>query len=200
MDWLSWTWWESERVSALGQLLAAVATIVGLFLIFLQVKAAKDSLKAAEGSLGGQLRQLKAQQQQMEQQTKYTRADFLLRFDDAVYRHDGTHRKLRKGADWTKQGAGPKGHKDNEDVTQYLGLWERAYRLVQNGVLEIEDVDHLYGRRLESLLRHGGIRDTWGILKEQPGWKDFDSLIEKIDASPAKRRKESLVDVPDDLP
>jgi hypothetical protein len=57
MDSLSWTWWEVERVSALGQLLAAVATIVGLFLIFLQVKAAKDALKAAEVTSSARPRQ-----------------------------------------------------------------------------------------------------------------------------------------------
>ena len=113
---------------------------------------------------------------------KNSRADFLLRLDEAFLHHEDVREKLADGGDWHRRKNDPnfpKGPNFNlsEDliaVSSYMGLFERIQQLIDTGIVDIDAVDGWYGDRLFNIVINPTIKDR--LVTHKSGWSDFIKL------------------------
>jgi hypothetical protein len=168
-DWVVFASDATDVTTAVGTIATAVIAAVGLFYANRQLQEAR---KVAYG-------------------------DFLLRLDEAFQRHNLAHQRLQPAFEWgfdAKSGRSKGGPTDPGDfllVTEYMGLFERVYTLVESRMAQIEVIDSLYGYRVLNVVRNDIIRKAklenpevakywtrfirlWRALKARHGdWPDF---------------------------
>lgn len=94
--------------------------------------------------------------------------------------------KLRPGGEWA--GAEIKlGPEDWAEIERYMGLFERAKILIDDGFLDPEEFDHLYGYRVRNIRANPTIRREKLEIRAY-GWVYFLEL-EKILRESRDRRK-----------
>jgi hypothetical protein len=123
------------------QALANYAQLVGLIGLFIAVWALWQSAK------------------QIRHATTAARAQFLLALDDAL----NQHRNIRDKID-DKQWQGPVNQQERNQVRRYLAVFQRMGFLVQDGLLELDEVDALHGDRLARVLRREKVQAVIGAL------------------------------------
>ena len=153
------------------QTAAAVATAIGVVSgIYFGVR----QLKATTA-------ELHANTAQVEADKRAQQAQFLLAFDQMLDRYNEVHNKLRPGGEW----AGVEADLEAEDWTEverYMGLFERAKILIDDGIMKLEEFDHLYGYRVRNIVANPTIRRE--KLENRPyGWRYFIELVELLKAN-----------------
>ena len=144
---------EWEMVNALVAAIAVLITLVGVWYAALQLRAGQ---KTAKG-------------------------DFLLRLDDAFQRHQEVHRRLRPGGGWADEIHGPATQAEWIMVEQYMGLFERIKVMVDDGIIDLDTVDRLYGYRLFNIVGNPIIRRA-KLESEAASWRDFIGLWQALEA------------------
>ncbi len=154
----------------------AIATLVtGITAVFGVAVAIIAGFYAKEQLLAGQ---------------KVAYGDFLLRLDEAFWRHREVHKKLRPGGDWSlvspedeirEKVNGPHFLKDGADIEGYMGLFERVQLLREKDLIDIETVNRLYGYRLFTIVKNDNIYQG-KLVENGDGWTDFIRLWRDLSA------------------
>ena len=126
------------------------------------------------------LRQLKLGVAQLEATKRSHQAQTLLEFDRMLDRHEAVHKKLRPGGEWA--GGEVKLQPENwAEIERYMGLFERAKILIDDGFLDPEDFDHLYGYRVRNIRANPTIARE-KLEKRAYGWRLFLQLEQLLEA------------------
>jgi hypothetical protein len=116
---------------------------------------------------------------QLTGQRRATEAQFYLSLDDAFRSHDATHRKFRPGGLWAgKTAAGPETAEQWADVESYMGLFERVNVMIEDGLIDAERFDHLYGYRVGNILSNSHVV-TEKLVERGEYWKQFIALARR---------------------
>jgi len=119
---------------------------------------------------------------QLRDSKRSAQGDFLFRFDEMLNRYDSIHKQLRPGGGWTS--GKPITLDDWPDVERYMGLFERVKILIDDGFIDIDTFDRLYGYRIDNITNNQQIK-TEKLIKRAYGWKDFNALVQALE----RRRK-----------
>lgn len=135
----------------LGQLIEAIAAVVGLIYIGLQVRAAH----------------------------KTSKGQFLLSLDDKVRQYDDVHRKLLNESWYPSNKVNmSKGEPDKINLHSYLGLFERIKILIDDKSISLQEVRRLYGYRVQVIVFNRGAYEE---LETYPDfWIDFIKLCRSL--------------------
>ena len=111
---------------------------------------------------------------------------FLLRFDQMLDRYDEVHKRLRPGGCWASGRI-----EDHEwpDIERYMGLFERIKVLIDDGFIDLEIFDRLYGYRIDNIRINPQIKEE-KLIKRAYGWKYFIELAEALDQHRRRRQGE----------
>ena len=115
---------------------------------------------------------------QLRDSKRSRQADLLFKFDEMLNRYDPVHKRLRPGGDWH---AGKSISTDEwPDVERYMGLFERIKILIDDGFMDIDKFDRLYGYRIDNITNNRQIKEE-KLVKRAYGWRDFNALVEKLE-------------------
>lgn len=151
-------------------------------MIYLDIIQAVASVVGAGGVIAGVyfgVRQLRLAVTQLEAAKRSQQAQTLLDFDQMLDRHKAVHKKLRPGGEWAGAEIKLEPH-DWAEIEQYMGLFERAKILIDDGFLAPEDFDHLFGYRVRNIRANPTIRRE-KLEKRAYGWRyflDLEKLLE----------------------
>jgi hypothetical protein len=167
-------WWAAfgSVATAIGSIATAAGVLFAAWQLAESRKVAKESKRVAEES------------------KRIAQGEFLLRLDELFRHHDVVHRRLRPGGEWGQKGGGPSSN-DNEawaDIESYMGLFERIKVLIDNGIVDLEIVNRLYGYRVSNITSCDEIRK--GKLENpetRHGWSDFIALARALNRYPTDR-------------
>jgi hypothetical protein len=159
-------------------------------MISLEIVQAVASAVGAGGVVAGVyfgVRQLRLAVAQLEAAKRSQQAQTLLQFDQMLDRHQAVHKKLRPGGEWagTEVKLEPG---DWAEIERYMGLFERAKILIDDGFLDPEEFDHLYGYRVRNIRANPSIRRE-KLEKRAYGWRYFIELENLLEES--RRRREA---------
>ncbi len=146
-----------ESIGAAASVAAAIGVITGIYFGIQQLKLAVAQLEANKRS---------------------QQAQVLLEFDRMLDRHQAVHEKLRPGGEW----AGVEVELtpvDWAEIERYMGLFERAKILIDDGFLEPEDFNHLYGYRVMNICANPMIKRE-KLEKRAYGWRYFIALVDLL--------------------
>jgi hypothetical protein len=127
------------------------------------------------------IRQLRVAVAQREAQNRAVQAQTLLAFDQMLDRHQEVHKKLRPGGEWAGEETELEAA-DWAEIERYMGLFERAKILIDDGFLKPEEFDHLYGYRVRNICANPTIRRE-KLEKRSYGWLYFLDLVELLEAN-----------------
>lgn len=150
----------AETISAVTNIIGALGILIGIYFGIRQLKLGVEQLRETK----------KSQQMQT-----------LLQFDQMLDRHEALHKKLRPGGAWAKEDLRLE-PEDWSDIERYMGLFERAKILIDDGFLKIEDFDHLYGYRVRNI-RANPVISREKLEKRAYGWRYFLELEQLLEAS-----------------
>ena len=119
---------------------------------------------------------------QIREARKISKGQFLLNFDAEFRHHNEIYYRLLQHEQWDELNDKSKRAK----LISYLGLFERIYSLVQDGILSIGQVDRLYGYRLDDLITHDAIFEV--IANYDSKWEDLTCLIKDINEYKKEKR------------
>jgi hypothetical protein len=126
---------------------------------------------------------------QLSAQARTARGQFLLDLDSAFGAHEAIHVKLRgKPANHRWWAGTSPSEEEWAAVEAYMGLFERVWALVQDGSIEIEVVERLYGYRLANIVRNDTIRGKLERLRTARDWIDLIELWRALDSARERRR------------
>lgn len=115
---------------------------------------------------------------QLNHTTAVARSSFLLQLDNAFVRHEEAKRNLRPGGKWWKEGV----HKEDRDawilIEAYMGLFERVQVMIEDGVVDLQGFDDLYGYLLVNIVDNTSIREAKLESNLAPYWQRFIDLCE----------------------
>lgn len=97
--------------------------------------------------------------------------DALLSLDGLLERFDEIQIKLSRKEKLTTE--------DFREVALYMGLMERINVMVDQGIVDIDTVNRLYGFRIRTIVENPGIQQ-W-IKEKKHNWQDFIKLSQAID-------------------
>lgn len=149
-----------ETVNALASILSGLAACIGVPIALIGLFYAVRQLRAGQ---------------------KIAKGDFLLRLDDAFQRHQEVHTRLRPGGMWADEVHGPTTQAEWIMVEQYMGLFERIKVMVDDGIIDVDTVDRLYGYRLFNIVGNPIIRRE-KLELEAANWGDFIGLWQALEA------------------
>jgi len=109
---------------------------------------------------------------------KSARGEFLLRLDEMFKEHVEVHTRLRPGGVWTEASNGPRSVEDWVAVERYMGLFERIKILVDDGVIDLDTVDRMYGYRVFNIVENKTIYAK--LVDESEDWRDFLGLWQAL--------------------
>ena len=141
-----------DFLGQISAIVAAVVAIIGLPMILLQLRVAR--------------------QQQLDA-IKLSGSQVLLAVDAVLAVYRNVNRNLRPGGDWY----GSREHPTDEElplVEPYLGIFERLWIAYSIGQIDIATIEHLYGYRIrniwanprlvETKLQNKQLRDGWSMF------------------------------------
>lgn len=123
---------------------------------------------------------------QIKEARKVTRGQFLLHLDELFQQHYEVHLALRPGGKWKNHNSGPQFAKDWAAVDKYMGLFERINILVNDGIVDIDTIDKLYGYRVHNLVRNPIINQA-KLVEAAEDWQDFIELWHKLERARKRR-------------
>jgi hypothetical protein len=137
---------------------------------------------------------------QLQESKKNSRGDFLLRLDEAFQLHRDVRANLGPGGRWYRGEHGPKFPEDDAEVQTYMGLFERIHLLIEEGIINIDTVDRLYGHRFFFIVTNPIIYQE-RLVKHTQDWTDFIKLWKALEQSRLKKNRSLPEDrpSPDDL-
>ena len=94
-------------------------------------------------------------------------------------KHAEVHLALRPTGKWSTPGSGPGSNAEWAQVDAYMGLFERAKVLIDNGVLNMGTFVRLYGYRLDNILGNPMIVES-KLEHEKELWSDFIALCAAV--------------------
>jgi hypothetical protein len=149
----------------------SVATAVGSMVAGVGLVMTAKGLKYAAG--------------QLEQTKKLARGEFLLRLEELFQDHFETHKRLRRGGEWSGD-EGPSTGEEWSEVEKYMGLFERINVLVKDDIINLDYVDYFYGYRILNIARNPVIRQA-KLVDQAEWWQNFIELLRKIEANRQRR-------------
>jgi len=150
----------AEQVQSITSIIQAAVVLIGIYFAIKQIKLAVAQLEAGRRS---------------------QQAQTLLAFDQMLDRHEAIHKKLRPGGEWA--GASIElSASDWADIERYMGLFERAKVLIDDGFLDVEDFDHLYGYRVRNIRANPTISRE-KLERRAYGWRMFLALEEQLNTA-----------------
>jgi hypothetical protein len=167
---MSWINEYAELIQTLAAVVASVGVVAGVYFGVRQLKAA-----ANEARLGAE---------QLEANKRSTQGGFLLAFDQMLDRYDPVHKKLRPGGEWAAAEI-QLGPDEWAEIERYMGLFERVKILIDDGFLDLETFDYLYGYRVRNIEANPTIKRE-KLVRRAWGWKHFIELSEAL-----KKQRES---------
>jgi hypothetical protein len=159
----------SDVTTSFAATFGLLLTGIGLLVAAKQLGASTTQLKVARRIAGG---------------------EFILHLDDAFRHHEDVHRALRPGGKWASGAAPTKD--DYPDIERYMGMFERLKIFVDDGLIDIETADHLYGYRIRNLVANPHIVEAkelvqpaeWAAMEESErrkhGWHHFIELWHQL--------------------
>lgn len=124
----------------------------------------------------------KASKEAVQESKKNARGDFLLRLDEAFQLHRDIRAKLGPGGRWYRGEHGPKFPEDNAEVQTYMGLFERMQILIEEGIIDIDTVDRIYGHRFFFIVINPIIYQE-RLVKHVRDWTDFIKIWKALEQS-----------------
>jgi hypothetical protein len=112
-----------------------------------------------------------------------TRAQFLLNLGPPFRDYFALHTRMRdreRQGRWWKDSSAPASNCDWAELEQYMGLFERMWVLIDQGLLDLDVVDRLYAYRIGLVVRHDDIYER-KLAAQADGWKDFLCLWRALD-------------------
>lgn len=144
--------------------LESVATAIGVFLAVFGLFYTAKQLKASQ---------------------KIARGEFFLHLDELFYQHDKVHLQLRPGGAWADGKGGPTSGEDWVAVEKYMGLFERIKVLIDDGLVDLDTIDKLYGYRVFNIVANQTILQE-KIEKEVKSWRKFIELWRALEKNRSK--------------
>jgi len=75
---------------------------------------------------------------------------------------------------------------DFDTLFTYLGLFERIKLLIDSGTLKLDEVDRLYGYRVQNIVKNDYL---FNLVKEKPEtWQDFIQFCKQLALLEEKKR------------
>jgi hypothetical protein len=115
---------------------------------------------------------------QLRTSRKIARGEFLLHLDELFSLHTEVHQNLRPGGDWANGGR-PQSNVEWIAVERYMGLFERVKVLIDDGIIDANTVNRLYGYRITNIVSNAAIQEE-KLVKEAGSWKDFIELRQML--------------------
>ncbi|MCB9102631.1 MAG: hypothetical protein H6633_00065 [Anaerolineales bacterium] len=94
--------------------------------------------------------------------------------------------KLRPGGIWSDGESGPTSPADWVAVEKYMGLFERVKVLIDNGLVDIDTIDKLYGYRVINIVANKVIYHK-KIKDEAEAWQKFIELWHALKKNHSER-------------
>ena len=113
---------------------------------------------------------------QLKASKKIARAEFLLRLDELFREHTEVHVRLRPGGDWASESKGPESNEEWAAVERYMGLFERIKVMIDDGIVDLDTVDKLYGYRVFNIANNTIIRKAKLEGERAKYWAKFIEL------------------------
>lgn len=128
---------------------------------------------------------------QMRLARRVARAEFLLQLDAMFREHQRVEHDLR--VTWADGGPGT--HEEWIAVENYMGLFERVQAMVDDGIIDLNTFDMMYGYKLFYLVRNRVIHDH-KLVERQAHWTLFIKLWRSLERLGRDRRPYSPVSPP----
>ncbi len=125
------------------------------------------------------LRNLSGMSKDKTKEKEMSQGLYLLEFDKMIDRYDDINIKLRPNGEWTKKNSF-EGF-EWAQIERYMGLFERIKLLIDDGFIDIDVFDRLYGYRIKNITVQPLIKEV-KLENNASGWKDFIELARKIKA------------------
>ncbi len=110
--------------------------------------------------------------------TRINRAKLWLDFRRMIYEHDEVHLLLRPKGDWHASNEHPT-DKEMPKVEPYMGLFEHAYEMLEDKLIDWETFRNVYGYRIDNIVVNQVINRE-KLVKRPEGWANFISLIKRL--------------------
>jgi hypothetical protein len=142
------------------------------------------------GAIWIAIRQFRHEVQTATKELKFSqdiaKGQFLLHLDELLDSRKEAHLMLRRGGRWLRQDKVPQTLKECDwtadewaAVEAYMGFFERVNILVEKDLLDIAEVERLYGYRVRNIVNNPVIFEA-KLVEARSGWKDFLSLCDKL--------------------
>ena len=157
----------AQTIQTIASIVGVTGVVAGLYFGIRQLELAVSQLKATKRS---------------------QQAQALFQFDETLERYFPVHKKLRPGGEW----AAPEVTLTRDswaEIERYMDLFERAKILIDDGFLELEAFDHLYGYRIRNIRANPTIARE-KLEKRAYGWKYFLELEQSLNRHRAERNAE----------
>jgi hypothetical protein len=123
---------------------------------------------------------------QLRASRKIARGEFLLQLDELFHPYNEVHTKLRPGGEWSSGHKGPVTVEEWVSVERYMGLFERIKLLIDDGIIDLDTVDRIYGYRVLNIISNNVIRQA-KLEREKMHWEDFVDLWQAVEQKRQKR-------------
>ena len=183
-----------DIITVVSVVAAGIGVLLAVRYVKRQVDAAQGQLSAAREQLEAGQAQLWAGQAQLKRQALTARGQFLLGLQERFRDHDPVHLSLRdRPGDYQWWAGDEPTRTEWAAIEAYMGLFERVWMLVQQGLLEVETVDRLYGYRIRNIVKNDSIR---AAQLDNPirarDWVDFVELWRALDEAHRARLGDDL--------
>jgi hypothetical protein len=123
---------------------------------------------------------------QLRDSKRSAQGNFLLRFDEMLDRHDAVHKRLRPGGDLASGETIAPG--DWPAIERYMGLFERIKILIDDGFIDLDAFDRLYGYRIDNITNNKQIKQA-KLVDRAYGWRDFNALVQDLERHRAQVKR-----------
>lgn len=115
------------------------------------------------------------------------RGQFLLQLDQMFLQHDEVHTRLLETG-WPDGRQGPNTGKEWIAVEKYMGLFERIQVLIDDGIVDLKTINHLYGFRVFSIVQNPIIFQE-KLVNRKDHWQEFIRLHAALELIPENYQK-----------